>query len=150
MSQCRSRSRWKGWCCPIVGKLVRVLLTIVQDRTEGLVTVLLWIHRSYFAQAIIDCPTNPLRSQYASSFLATYRASGIILRTIKNQFSRYPSLCARFWLTWTYAFSAAVRLILSSFQTSVSVIGIFCDIVGAIQVVDILMPFLRRLSSVLW
>ena len=70
--------------------------------------VLLWIHRSYFAQAIIDCPTNPLRSQYAPSFLATYRASVIVLKTIKNQFQRYPRLCSRFWLIWTYAFSAAV------------------------------------------
>ena len=74
--------------------------------------MLLWIHRSYFAQAIIDCPTNPLRSQYAPSFLATYRASVIVLKTIKNQFQRYPRLCSRFWLIWTYAFSAAVRLFL--------------------------------------
>ena len=78
--------------------------------------VLLWIHRSYFAQAIIDCPTNPLRSQYASSFLATYRASVIILKTIKNNFVRFPSLCARFWQTWTYAFSAAVSSSFSVFR----------------------------------
>ena len=83
--------------------------SILCVRNGCTVAVLLWIHRSYFAQAIIDCPTNPLRSQYASSFLATYRASVTILKSIKNQFQRQPSLCARFWLTWTYAFSAAVR-----------------------------------------
>ncbi|KAI0085743.1 fungal-specific transcription factor domain-containing protein [Irpex rosettiformis] len=71
-------------------------------------TVLLWIHRSFFAQAIIDCPTNPVRSNYAPSFLAAYRASVTILTTIKNQFTKHPSICSRFWLIWTYAFSAAV------------------------------------------
>ena len=70
--------------------------------------MLLWIHRSFFAQAIIDCPANPLRSTYAASFLASYRASVTILKTIKNQFEHYPALCSRFWLIWTYAFSAVV------------------------------------------
>lgn len=70
--------------------------------------VLLWIHRSFFAQAIIDCPSNPLRSIYAASFLASYRASVTILKTIKNQFDDYPAMCSRFWLIWTYAFSAVV------------------------------------------
>ena len=50
-------------------------------------------------------PHEPLRSQYASqyasSFLATYRASVTILKSIKNQFQRQPSFCARFWLTWS-------------------------------------------------
>jgi hypothetical protein len=76
--------------------------------TDCIVVVLLWIHRSFFAQAIIDCPSNPLRSTYAASFLASYRASVTILKTIKNQFDNYPALCSRFWLIWTYAFSAAV------------------------------------------
>lgn len=70
--------------------------------------VLLWIHRSFFAQAIIDCPSNPLRSTYAPSFLASYRASVTILKTIKNQFDIYPAACSRIWLIWTYAFSATV------------------------------------------
>lgn len=71
--------------------------------------MLLWIHRSFFAQAIIDCPSNPLRSAYAASFLASYRSSVTILKTIKNQFDLYPALCSRIWLIWTYAFSATVR-----------------------------------------
>lgn len=70
--------------------------------------ILLWIHRSFFAQAIIDCPSNPLRSTYAASFLASYRSSVTILKTIRNQFDKYPALCSRFWLIWTYAFSAVI------------------------------------------
>ncbi|KAG6902306.1 hypothetical protein C0995_001916 [Termitomyces sp. Mi166 len=37
---------------------------------------LLYIHRSFFAQAMLDHPTNPLRSPYAPSFLAAYRYGG--------------------------------------------------------------------------
>lgn len=70
--------------------------------------VLLYIHRSFFAQAIIEHPANPLKSPYAASFLAAYRASATILRTIRDHFAMQPALCARVWLTWTHAFSAAV------------------------------------------
>lgn len=70
--------------------------------------VLLYIHRSFFAQAIIEYPMNPLKSPYAPSFLAAYRASATILRTIREHFAVRPELCSRFWQMWTYAFSAAV------------------------------------------
>ncbi|TEB24873.1 hypothetical protein FA13DRAFT_1756766 [Coprinellus micaceus] len=60
-------------------------------------TILLYIHRSFFAQAIIDHPENPLKSAYAPSFLASYRASSTILE-----------VSARFWTMWTFAFTAAV------------------------------------------
>ncbi|KAG5635135.1 hypothetical protein H0H81_012334 [Sphagnurus paluster] len=71
-------------------------------------TVLMYIHRSFFAQAIIENPVNPLKSPYAHSFLAAYRASSTILKSVKEQFTMWPSSCARFWTMWTFAFSAAV------------------------------------------
>ncbi|KAJ3976024.1 hypothetical protein EV361DRAFT_1001583, partial [Lentinula raphanica] len=71
-------------------------------------TVLMYIHRSFFAQAIIDQPTNPLKSVYAPSFLAAYRAAATILRSVREQFILWPNSCARFWTMWTFAFSAAV------------------------------------------
>lgn len=70
--------------------------------------LLLYIHRSFFAQAILDDPTNPARSPYANSFLTAYRVSCTILRIIRNQFAQYPSICGRMWPIWTYGFSAAV------------------------------------------
>ncbi|KAI6112556.1 fungal-specific transcription factor domain-containing protein [Pisolithus sp. B1] len=70
--------------------------------------ILLYIHRSYFVQAIIENPTNPLNSPYTPSFLAAYRASLTILRTVKVQYDLYPKLTARLWPLWTYAFSAGV------------------------------------------
>ncbi|CAK5274110.1 unnamed protein product [Mycena citricolor] len=71
-------------------------------------TVLMYIHRSFFAQAIIDQPENPLKSLYAPSFLAAYRASSTILKSVKDQYAVMPTMCARFWTMWTFAFSAAV------------------------------------------
>ncbi|KAJ3848820.1 fungal-specific transcription factor domain-containing protein, partial [Lentinula lateritia] len=71
-------------------------------------TVLMYIHRSFFAQAIIDQPTNPLKSVYAPSFLAAYRASAAILKSVREQFILWPNSCARFWTMWTFAFTAAV------------------------------------------
>ncbi|KAF8798672.1 hypothetical protein BYT27DRAFT_7203268 [Phlegmacium glaucopus] len=71
-------------------------------------TVLMYIHRSFFAQAIIEQPINPLRSTYAPSFLAAYRASSTILKSIRDQFNMWPNSCSRFWTMWTSAFSAAV------------------------------------------
>ncbi|KJA16557.1 hypothetical protein HYPSUDRAFT_80028 [Hypholoma sublateritium FD-334 SS-4] len=71
-------------------------------------TVLMYIHRSFFAQAIIEHPVNPLKSIYAPSFLAAYRASSTILKSIREQFNVWPNTSARFWTMWTFAFSAAV------------------------------------------
>ncbi|KAJ7779019.1 fungal-specific transcription factor domain-containing protein [Mycena metata] len=71
-------------------------------------TVLMYIHRSFFAQAMIEQPLNPLKSTYAPSFLAVYRASATILKSVREQFAVMPNACARFWTMWTFAFSAAV------------------------------------------
>ncbi|KAF8624941.1 hypothetical protein AX17_006967 [Amanita inopinata Kibby_2008] len=71
-------------------------------------TVLMYIHRSFFAQAIIEHPVNPLKSPYSPSFLAAYRASSTILKSIREQFSMWPNSCSRFWTMWTFAFTAAV------------------------------------------
>jgi hypothetical protein len=70
----------------------------------------MYIHRSFFAQAIIEHPVNPLKSAYAPSFLATYRASSTILKSVREQFNLWPNSCSRFWQMWTFAFSAAVRI----------------------------------------
>ncbi|KAK0236242.1 fungal-specific transcription factor domain-containing protein [Armillaria nabsnona] len=71
-------------------------------------TVLMYIHRSFFAQAIIEQPVNPLKSTYAPSFLAAYRSSATILKSVREQFTMWPNSCAKFWTMWTFAFSAAV------------------------------------------
>ncbi|KAI0358170.1 hypothetical protein OH77DRAFT_1421465 [Trametes cingulata] len=87
---------------PLQESMIRFVLSHSRE------VILLFLHRSFFAQAIIDCPRNPLRSAYAHSFLAAYRASGTILKTVREQFNQYPGMCARFWVIWTFAFSSAV------------------------------------------
>ncbi|KAF8835749.1 hypothetical protein BDN67DRAFT_912460, partial [Paxillus ammoniavirescens] len=57
---------------------------------------------------IIESPVNPLKSQYAPSFLASYRASSTILKIVGAQYVAHPTLCERFWVIWTFAFSAAI------------------------------------------
>ncbi|KAJ2927802.1 hypothetical protein H1R20_g9292, partial [Candolleomyces eurysporus] len=59
-------------------------------------------------EAIIDHPENPLKSAYAPSFLASYRASSTILKLVIEQFNVWPNSSARFWTMWTFAFTAAV------------------------------------------
>ncbi|KZT04988.1 uncharacterized protein LAESUDRAFT_727563 [Laetiporus sulphureus 93-53] len=71
---------------------------------------LLYVHRTFFAQALVDHPTDPLRSQYAPSFLAGYRSACALLGTIREQFALFPVQIARFWVLWTHAFSASVML----------------------------------------
>ncbi|RDX50893.1 hypothetical protein OH76DRAFT_370048 [Lentinus brumalis] len=87
---------------PLQDSMIRFVLAHSRE------VILLFLHRSFFAQAIIDCPRNPLRSTYAHSFLVAYRSSGTILKVVREQFSLYPQMCARFWVIWTFAFSSAV------------------------------------------
>ncbi|KAJ7722887.1 fungal-specific transcription factor domain-containing protein [Mycena maculata] len=84
------------------GSLQRCVLEHVRE------TILMYIHRSFFAQAIIEQPVNPLKSTYAPSFLASYRASATVLKSVREQFTAMPNPCARYWIMWTFAFSAAV------------------------------------------
>jgi hypothetical protein len=87
-----------------------VVWNSVHDFHDSLIlhAVLMYLHRSFFAQAIIDNPDNPLKSPYAHSFLSSFKAAGIILKSIKDQFNVWPNTCARFWVMWTFAFTAAV------------------------------------------
>ncbi|KAI4526067.1 hypothetical protein K525DRAFT_233716 [Schizophyllum commune Loenen D] len=71
---------------------------------------LLYIHRSFFAQAMLDHPANPLRSAYAPSFLAAYRCASKMIKTSLNHFERFPELCLRWWNVWTHLFSAAITV----------------------------------------
>ncbi|RPD60567.1 hypothetical protein L226DRAFT_612121 [Lentinus tigrinus ALCF2SS1-7] len=71
---------------------------------------LLYVHRCFFANALMDHPTDPMRSQYAPSFLAGYRSACTLLSTLREQFSLFPNQIARFWVLWTHAFSACVMM----------------------------------------
>ena len=80
-------------------------------------TALLYVHRCFFANALMDHPTDPMRSQYAPSFLAGYRSACTLLSMLREQFELFPTQIARFWVLWTHAFSACV-------STRVAVFGL--------------------------
>ncbi|KZP26825.1 hypothetical protein FIBSPDRAFT_819107 [Athelia psychrophila] len=69
---------------------------------------LLYVHRSFFAQALLDHPENPLRSPYAPSFLAAYRSASDLIRVSVGHIQRYPELLMRWWAIWTQLFSCAI------------------------------------------
>ncbi|KAH7916204.1 fungal-specific transcription factor domain-containing protein [Hygrophoropsis aurantiaca] len=71
-------------------------------------TTMLYIHRSFFAQAMLDHPTNPLCSPYAPSFLAAYRCASVIIKTTVCNFQQFPDLFSRWWTMWNHLFSAAI------------------------------------------
>ncbi|TFK50007.1 hypothetical protein OE88DRAFT_1661491 [Heliocybe sulcata] len=69
---------------------------------------MLLIHRSFFAQALLDHPLNPFRSPYAPSYLAAYRCASVVIKSSIHFFDRCPSLIVRFSSFWSNAFSAAL------------------------------------------
>ena len=70
---------------------------------------MIYIHRTFFAQVLLDHPQNPLSSPYAPSFLAANRCASVLIKSFIHYYERCPDLIGRFWGIWTHAFSAAVR-----------------------------------------
>jgi hypothetical protein len=78
---------------------------------------MLYLHRSFFAQAMLDHPSNPLLSPFAPSFLTAYKCASIIVKASVHQFDRCAEMAMRVWFLMCHTFSAAVRsFILSSLR----------------------------------
>ncbi|KAF7292903.1 Fungal-trans domain-containing protein [Mycena indigotica] len=68
----------------------------------------LFLHRSYFAQAMMSHTSSPLSSPYSLSVFAAYKsACNVLIHTLK-QFTKNPGIVARVWRIWSFAFTAAV------------------------------------------
>lgn len=72
--------------------------------------VLMLIHRHFFARALIEHPDNPMRSQFAPSFLSTYRSATTLLRVTRTQFDLNPHCVMRVWPIWAHALHGATML----------------------------------------
>ncbi|KAJ7747903.1 hypothetical protein DFH07DRAFT_747477 [Mycena maculata] len=70
--------------------------------------MLLFLHRAFFAQVMIENAEDPMKSPYAHSVLAAYQAACNVLEDTVNQFRKKPLLVARVWRIWSLAFSASV------------------------------------------
>ncbi|EKM81461.1 hypothetical protein AGABI1DRAFT_54232 [Agaricus bisporus var. burnettii JB137-S8] len=78
---------------------------------------MLYLHRSFFAQAVLDHPTNPLLSPFAPSFLTAYRCASVIIRATAHQFERCAPLSMRIWFLLCQTFSAAACVIVGTVVT---------------------------------
>ncbi|KAJ7507209.1 hypothetical protein B0H11DRAFT_1970739 [Mycena galericulata] len=70
--------------------------------------LLLFLHRAFFAQVMIENAGDPLKSPFAHSVLSAYQAACNVLEDTVNQFTKKPLLVARVWRIWSLAFSASV------------------------------------------
>jgi len=70
---------------------------------------LLYIHRSYFAQAIREASDNPLRHKYKPSVLAIYQISRRLISTLRDLYPVCP-LAGHVWFFWSAIFSSCVVL----------------------------------------
>lgn len=71
---------------------------------------LLYIHRSYFAQAIRQDSENPLRHPYAPSVLATYRSASRLISALKGLYGLHPQMAGQVWFFWSGIYSACIVL----------------------------------------
>ncbi|KAH7923981.1 hypothetical protein BV22DRAFT_1167136 [Leucogyrophana mollusca] len=71
---------------------------------------LLYIHRSYFAQAIRGASDNPLAHKYAPSVLATYRSASRLISSLQGLYAIHPIPMGRQWFFWSGIFSACIVL----------------------------------------
>ncbi|KAF5372365.1 hypothetical protein D9615_009254 [Tricholomella constricta] len=69
---------------------------------------MIYLHRSFFAQAMLDHPSNPLLSAFAPSFLTAYRCASIIIKASAHQFDRCAEMAMRAWFLMYHTFSAAI------------------------------------------
>ncbi|KAL5527775.1 hypothetical protein ACEPAG_6576 [Sanghuangporus baumii] len=84
--------------------LERLMLLLLKEPT------LLLLHRNFFLRALIENPTDPTRSHFAPSFLATYRHATMILRGLRGLMDECGHFVVRIWPIWAHALSASVML----------------------------------------
>ncbi|KAK2463713.1 hypothetical protein APHAL10511_004464 [Amanita phalloides] len=71
---------------------------------------LLYIHRSYFAQAIRQDSQNPLTHLYAPSVLATYRSARRLISALRGVYALHPQVTGQVWFFWSGVYSACIVL----------------------------------------
>ncbi|TFK51727.1 hypothetical protein OE88DRAFT_1462788 [Heliocybe sulcata] len=71
---------------------------------------LMYIHRSYFAQAIRSGSVNPLTHKYADSVVAAYRSALRLISSLRGLYPVHPARTRRVWFFWSNCFSACVIL----------------------------------------
>ncbi|KAL5512538.1 hypothetical protein ACEPAG_3191 [Sanghuangporus baumii] len=79
-------------------------LSLMKDIT------LLLLHRSFFAHALIEDPTNPVRTQFGPSFLSMYRSAASLISNIEREIEGRSHYVMRCWPVLGHALHATVAL----------------------------------------
>ncbi|KAG9222051.1 hypothetical protein CCMSSC00406_0008036 [Pleurotus cornucopiae] len=75
-------------------------------------TVLLNLHRGYFAQALQEQPLDYLKHRYGPSMLATYRSAWRLIETVIMSYNVNNLIMSRVALAWSQALSASIVMCL--------------------------------------
>ncbi|XP_006461816.1 hypothetical protein AGABI2DRAFT_71198 [Agaricus bisporus var. bisporus H97] len=70
----------------------------------------LYLHRVFFAKAIIEHPENPLQSPYRDSIEAVFHCAQTFVERMWNLHSQAETICSRLWFLWAHMFSCSVIL----------------------------------------
>ncbi|KAF7975554.1 hypothetical protein HWV62_43752 [Athelia sp. TMB] len=111
--------------------------------------VLLFLHKNYFARALIDYPADPLRSPYATSFSVAARCSSAVIQSSSGHIRRFPELCMRSFTLWSTLFSAAMvsGLIVTRAPSSSMAPAAFSDLVLAVELFESLAKLSERVRT---
>ncbi|EGN96533.1 hypothetical protein SERLA73DRAFT_93018 [Serpula lacrymans var. lacrymans S7.3] len=71
---------------------------------------LLYIHRSYFAQATREASNNPLTHKYAPSVLAAYRSACRLISSLRGLYAVHPLATSLQWFFWSGIYSSCILL----------------------------------------
>ncbi|KAF9495618.1 hypothetical protein BDN71DRAFT_1416721 [Pleurotus eryngii] len=75
-------------------------------------TVLLNLHRGYFAQALQEQPLDFLKHRYGPSMLATYRSAWRLIETVIMSYNVNSLIMSRVAVAWSHALSASIVMCL--------------------------------------
>ncbi|KAH8825484.1 hypothetical protein DL96DRAFT_1681733 [Flagelloscypha sp. PMI_526] len=89
----------------------------------GRSVVLLSVHRTHLTKALQDPSGNPLKSRYAPSFLASYRAASWVVKSFHAGQRQFPILFTRFYHPWTSVLTAVMVLGSIAIHAPSSLIG---------------------------
>ncbi|KAL5483077.1 hypothetical protein ACEPAI_8306 [Sanghuangporus weigelae] len=79
-------------------------LSLMKDIT------LLLLHRSFFAHALIEDPTNPVRTRFGPSFLSMYRSAASMISNVQREIEGRSHYVMRCWPVLGHALHATVVL----------------------------------------
>ncbi|THH09507.1 hypothetical protein EW145_g1977 [Phellinidium pouzarii] len=77
---------------------------------------LLFLHRNFFARAMLESPKKPLASPFAVSLLSAYASAITSLKAMRGYFEKHTQLLLRQWIIWTHALASGV--IIGSFAVT--------------------------------